>query len=128
MKGKEWRPYSPDTFLCPPFPAYVSGHSTISGGCSEVLKLFTGSDFFGEKVKLVPGALTEPNRLGDTIVLDMPTFTETAEKAGLSRVLGGYHIPIDNTEGLELGRKVGREVYKWYLEHVGENPQAVGMN
>jgi hypothetical protein len=128
MKGKEWRPYSPDTFLCPPFPAYVSGHSTISGGCAEVLKLFTGSDLFGEKVKLVPGALTEPNRLGDTIVLDMPTFTETAEKAGLSRVLGGYHIPIDNTEGLALGRKVGREVYKWYLEHVGENPQAVGMN
>jgi hypothetical protein len=26
MKGKEWRPYSPDTFLCPAFPAYVSGH------------------------------------------------------------------------------------------------------
>jgi hypothetical protein len=23
MKGKEWRPYSPDSFLCPPFPAYV---------------------------------------------------------------------------------------------------------
>ncbi|HJW29654.1 MAG TPA: vanadium-dependent haloperoxidase, partial [Saprospiraceae bacterium] len=120
MKGKDWRPYSPDTFLCPPFPAYVSGHSTISGGCSTVLRLFTGSDVFGEKVKLVPGALTEPNRLGDTIILNLPTFTQTAELAGISRVLGGYHVQADNIEGLRLGRNIGNEVWKWYLIHVGE--------
>lgn len=119
-KGKDWRPYSPDTFLCPPFPAYVSGHSTVSGGCSEVLKLFTGSDVYGEKVKLVPGAMTEPNRLGDTITLGLSTFSHTADIAGLSRVLGGYHIQVDNLEGLKLGRTVGQEVYKWYLGHVGE--------
>jgi hypothetical protein len=120
MKGKEWRPYSPDTFLCPAFPAYVSGHSTISGGCSTVLRLFTGSDEFGEKVKLVPGALTETNRLGDTITLNFTTFTETADMAGLSRVLGGYHIQVDNVEGLALGRKVGEYVFQWYQGHVGE--------
>jgi hypothetical protein len=120
MKGNEWRPYSPDSFLCPPFPAYVSGHSTISGGCAEVLKLFTGSDVFGEKVKLVPGSMTEPNRIGDTVTLNFPTFTQTADMAGISRVMGGYHIPVDNTEGLTLGRKVGNEVYKWYLGHIGE--------
>ena len=55
LKGEKWRPYSPETFLCPPFPAYVSGHSTISGGCAEILKLFTGSDHFGEEVALIPG-------------------------------------------------------------------------
>ncbi|MDP4248239.1 MAG: vanadium-dependent haloperoxidase, partial [Bacteroidota bacterium] len=37
--GQKWRPYSPDTFLCPAFPAYVSGHSSVSGACSEVLRL-----------------------------------------------------------------------------------------
>jgi len=120
MKGKDWRPYSPETFLCPAFPSYVSGHSTISGGCSTVLRLFTGSDEFGETVKLVPGALTETNRLGDTITLNFTTFTETADMAGMSRVLGGYHIQVDNVEGLALGRKVGNEVYKWYQGHVGE--------
>ena len=122
MKGKEWRPYSPDSFLCPPFPAYVSGHSTISGGCAEALKLYTGSDHFGESVKLVPGSLTEPNRIGDTITLNMPTFTETAELAGISRVLGGYHIQADNVEGLALGRKVAHEVWGWYNQHIGETP------
>jgi len=120
MAGQQWRPYSPETFLCPPFPSYVSGHSTISGACGEALKLFTGSDKFGESVDLVPGALTEPNNLGDTVTLHFPTFTETANMAGISRVMGGYHIQADNIEGLKLGRNVAREVWKFYLKHVGE--------
>ncbi|MEZ5041081.1 MAG: vanadium-dependent haloperoxidase [Saprospiraceae bacterium] len=120
MKGQQWRPYSPETFLCPPFPSYVSGHSTISGACAEALKLFTGSDEFGEKVSLVPGALTEPDNLGDTVVLEFPTFTETADMAGISRVLGGYHIQSDNIAGLQLGRDVANEVWSFYLKHLGE--------
>ena len=119
MEGQQWRPYSPETFLCPPFPSYVSGHSCISGACGEALKIFTGSDEFGEKVKLVPGALTEPNNLGDTVTLYFPTFTETAEMAGISRVLGGYHIQADNVAGLELGRNVAREAWKFYQKHIG---------
>ncbi|MEM8507063.1 MAG: vanadium-dependent haloperoxidase [Bacteroidota bacterium] len=119
MEGNQWRPYSPDTFLCPPFPSYVSGHSTISGGCAEALKLWTGSDIFGEEVELVAGALTEPEDLGETVVLTFPTFTETAEMAGISRVLGGYHIQADNVAGLELGRNVAHEVWKFYQKHIG---------
>jgi Domain of unknown function (DUF6851)/VCPO second helical-bundle domain len=120
MKGKEWRPYSPDVFLCPPFPSYTSGHSTISGGCGEALKLWTGSDTFGSSVELVAGALTEPENLGDTVTIEFPTFTETAEMAGMSRVLGGYHIQADNVAGLELGRNVAHEVWKFYKKHIGE--------
>ena len=120
MDGKDWRPYSPEIFLCPPFPSYVSGHSTISGGCAEALKIWTGSDEFGSKSELVAGALTEPDNLGDTVILEFPTFTETAEMAGLSRVLGGYHIQADNLAGLELGRNVAKETWKFYKQHVGE--------
>jgi hypothetical protein len=117
MKGQEWRPYSPETFLCPPFPSYVSGHSTISGACAEVLKLYTGSDSFGTEVELVPGALTEPDNLGKPVTLHFTTFTETAEMAGISRVLGGYHIQSDNVEGLILGRKVAGKVFEKFVEH-----------
>lgn len=120
MKGQQWRPYSPETFLCPPFPSYVSGHSTISGACAEALKLFTGSDEFGEEVELVAGAMTEPENLGAKVVLEFPTFTQTAEMAGISRVLGGYHIQADNVAGLELGRNVAHEVWKFYRKHIGE--------
>jgi len=119
MKGSEWKPYSPETFLCPPFPGYVSGHSCVSGACAETLRLFTGNDYFGEEIKLVPGAMTEPDNIADTVTLKFPTFTETADMAGQSRVLGGYHIQSDNVEGLVLGRKVAAEVWKKYLKHTG---------
>ncbi|GGF36206.1 vanadium-dependent haloperoxidase [Echinicola rosea] len=118
MDGSKWRPYSPETFLCPPFPSYVSGHSSISGGCAEALKLWTGSDDFGVSVELVAGAMTEPKHLGDTVCLDFPTFTKTAEMAGISRVMGGYHIQSENIEGLTLGRKVARHAWKFYIDHL----------
>ena len=118
FKGSQWRPYSPETFVCPPFPSYVSGHSCVSGACAEVLRLFSGTDAFDLKVKLVPGALTEPEHIGDSVTLHFPTLTETAEMAGQSRVLGGYHIQADNVEGLKLGRGVARKVWSKYMQHV----------
>jgi len=118
VKGTEWRPYSPETFLCPPFPSYVSGHSTVSGACAETLRLFTNNDTFGVEVKLVPGILTEPDNLGDTVVIKFPTFTETADMAGMSRVLGGYHIQSDNIEGLRLGRNVAGAAWMKYQKLV----------
>ncbi len=120
MDGQQWRPYSPETFLCPPFPSYVSGHSSISGACAEILKLFTGDDKFGVEVKRKPGELTEPGYAGTEITLKFPTFTETADMAGISRVLGGYHIPCENVEGLKLGRNVAAAVWKKYLYYTGE--------
>ncbi|WP_405414010.1 vanadium-dependent haloperoxidase [Maribacter sp. Asnod1-A12] len=121
MKGQEWRPYSPDIFLCPPFPSYTSGHSTISGGCAEVLRLFTGDEYFGESVELTPGTLTEIDSafFGKPVTITFPTFTEAANMAGMSRVMGGYHIQADNIAGLELGRDVAQQAWKFYNEHLG---------
>jgi hypothetical protein len=122
MKGQDWRPYSPETFLCPAFPSYVSGHSTVSGACSEILRLFTGENHFGLEVKRVPGELTEPQNLGEPLFLKFPTFSATADMAGISRVMGGYHIPTENVEGLKLGRKIGISVFKKYQYYVnGKN-------
>lgn len=120
MRGEEWRPYSPETFLCPPFPSYISGHSSISAACAEILRLFTGNDRFGIEVKRKPGEMTEPDRMGEEVTLQFPTFTETANMAGMSRVLGGYHIQCENVEGLKLGRNVAAKVWQKYLYHTGE--------
>ncbi len=43
--------------------------------------------------------------------LDLPTFSATAEVAGISLVTGGYHIQADNIADLELGRKVSVYIY-----------------
>lgn len=126
MKGTQWRPYSPDTFLCPPFPSYISGHSCVSGACAETLRLFTGDDHFGEEVRWLPGVLTEPDNTDDTVTLKFPTFTATADMAGISRVLGGYHIQSDNIQGLNVGRKVAAHVWKKYLEHIGADAPGAG--
>ena len=122
IKGEDWRPYSPAVFLCPPFPAYVSGHSTISGGCAEALRLYTGAEYFGDSAKVLAGELTEldPKFYGDTITLRFPTFTEAAEMAGQSRVMGGYHIQADNIAGLKLGRDVAHKAWDFYNSHLGK--------
>ena len=125
IKGEEWRPYSPETFVCPPFPSYISGHSTVSGACAEALKLFTGNDHFGEEVKRIAGELTEPENKGEQVTLKFTTFTETANMAGISRVLGGYHIQCENIEGLKLGRNIAGIVWKKYLGYIhGDNKLA----
>ncbi len=111
MNGESWHPYSPSTFITPPFPGYVFGHSTVSAACAEILRLFTGSDRFGESVVVKAGALTEPG-FEHQITLTFPTFTATAEAAGLSRIYGGYHIQSDNVEGLKLGRKVAEVAWE----------------
>jgi hypothetical protein len=123
MNGQEWRPYSPDVFLCPPFPSYTSGHSTISGACGEALRLFTGDDYFGEEVELIPGSLTETDvaNYGEPVTIKFPTFTEAADMAGMSRVMGGYHIQADNVAGLKLGRDVATETWKFYNKHLGNS-------
>jgi hypothetical protein len=125
IPAEQWHPYSPGTFVTPPFPGYVSGHSTVSGACSKILELFTGSDRYGAYYRHTAGVYTEPNATvagmqslngrppqglpeNKEVVLVLPTFTATAEMAGISRVMGGYHIQADNVEGLKLGRSVAQ--------------------
>lgn len=70
------------------------------------------------RVNLVPGVFTEPNNLGDTVTLHFPTFTETANMAGLSRVSGRYYVQADDIDGLKLGRKVNNRAWIMYNELV----------
>jgi hypothetical protein len=123
LPAEQWLPYSPANFVTPPFPGYVSGHSTVSGGSGRFLELFTGSDRFGYEESWTVGSLTEPGPACDRIqrsegqppppadlscevLISLPTFTETAEMAGFSRVLGGFHIQADNIAGLTTGRQI----------------------
>lgn len=108
MPAEEWRPYSPESFITPPFPGYTSGHATVSGAASTIIALFTGSDQFGFAEKRPHCELTE-KKAGEMMTLDLPTWSYTAEMASKSRALGGYHIPIDNDVGLQ----VGRDLAKW---------------
>jgi len=110
MPAEEWRPYSPENFITPPFPGYTSGHATVSGACAKVLELFTGSDDYGFLERRRHCELTETSG-GDLVDLKLPTFSSVAEMAAISRALGGYHIPVDNDVGLKIGREIA--VWSW---------------
>ena len=77
---RHWRPF----LATPPFPSYVSAHSSFSGAASEVL------------ARLFPR--------------DAAAFRAKADEAGTSRLYGGIHYGFDHTAGLTLGRRIGRLV------------------
>lgn len=108
MPAEEWRPYSPESFITPPFPGYTSGHATVSGAAAKTIELFTGTDKFDFSERRRHCELTE-NNPGEMMTIDLPTWSKTAEMAALSRALGGYHIPVDN----DVGLSVGREIAQW---------------
>lgn len=70
--------------VTPPHPSYVSGHASVSGAASEILKKFFPSD--------------------------QQEINQWAEEAAMSRLYGGIHYRHDNEEGLVLGRKIGQLV------------------
>jgi hypothetical protein len=76
MLDPQWLSYVPT----PPFPAYVSGHSTTSAAASDVLAAFF------------------PRAAGQ--------LRAWAEEAAVSRLYGGIHFRSDNDAGLALGRDV----------------------
>lgn len=143
MPAEEWHPYSPDTFVTPPFPGYPSGHATVSGASAKILALFSGSDRCEFVAKKQAGELTEadcttyemqavegvPNKEvpeSRAIDLPLPTWSSTAEMAAESRMLGGYHIRTDNEDGLKLGRQIAEFAwprYKAYWEGTAPEPK-----
>jgi hypothetical protein len=97
----------------PPHPDFVSGHSTFSGAAARVLRLFTGSDILQMSTTIAKGgSVVEPGSVPATAVkLSWATYTDAAEEAGLSRLLGGIHFRDANRDGLVLGNSVGSNTW-----------------
>jgi hypothetical protein len=113
MDGSHWIPYQAATFPTPPFPDFVSGHSTYSSAAAQILAAWTGSDYFGNSATLPVGSskiepLVTPAR---QIVLRWETFTEAANEAGMSRRYGGIHFRGADLAGRLLGRFAAIEAW-----------------
>jgi membrane-associated phospholipid phosphatase len=89
--------------VTPPFPSYVSGHSTFSGAAARVLAGFFGGDrqHFTITSEGLPG-----------VTRSFKSLQAAAEEAGMSRIYGGIHYSFDNADGLKLGRQVGAYVMR----------------
>jgi PAP2 superfamily len=105
----------PDTawnsfIVTPPFPDYVSGHSTFSASAATVLGLFYGTDHIGFSTgsDFLPG-----------VIRHFDSFSAAAGEAADSRVYGGIHFRFASEDGLEAGISIGEWTGTRYLQPMG---------
>ena len=94
-----WKPF----LQTPPFPEYLSGHSTISTTAAVIL-----SHLFGEKFSYQD---TVEERFG-LEARSFTSFKQAAEEAAISRLYGGIHFMDAITNGQKQGVLVGNNVVK----------------
>lgn len=121
MLAENWWPYQRPTFVTPPFPGYISGHSTYSHAGAEVLTRLTGDEYF-------PGGMSEFEiRANEFLVfeegpsvdmtLQWATYRDAAGESALSRIWGGIHPPIDDIPGRKVGIEIGNAAYDHALTY-----------
>ena len=107
-----WIPYQRTNFVTPAFPGYFSGHSTFSRSAAEILTAITGSPFFpGGLGTYTNYPLGFENGPSQPITLQWATYYDAADQAGISRIWGGIHPPIDNLAGRRAGSQCGKGVW-----------------
>jgi hypothetical protein len=112
MNADYWIPYQRTNFVTPAFPGYFSGHSTFSRSAAEVLAAITGSPYFPGGIGVYGNyVLGFENGPSAPITLQWATYYDAADQAGISRIWGGIHPPIDNLAGRLAGAQCGQGVW-----------------
>ena len=111
--GGQWLPYQEAIVVTPPFPEYVSGHSTFSAAGAYILQQETGSDTFGNSFTSAPGSSQIEPGFAPTqsVTLSWPTFSSAAAEAGISRQYGGIHFNQGDQDGRALGKQVATQAW-----------------
>jgi hypothetical protein len=108
-------PYQRTNFVTPAFPGYISGHSTFSRSAAEVMAAITGSPFFpggmGTYTAVANTSLAFEKGPSQAVQLQWATYFDAADQAGLSRIWGGIHPPVDDFGGRRAGAQCGLGVW-----------------
>lgn len=123
VDGSQWLPFQSPNFITPPFPEYASGHSTFSAAGAEVLRRFTGSDYFGYSVTVPANSLTiQAGVPAAPVTLSWPTFKDAADQAGMSRRYGGIHFKAGDLDARACGKKVGERAFETAMDFINGVP------
>lgn len=147
---EKWRSY----LQTPPFPGYVSGHSSAAGAGAYVLEQMfkdgpKGANCYTVKTGMsktepriekgamgyIAGVTNVPNRGMGTVgfsprndtTICWASWGAFANQLSKSRLLGGIHIPMDNEEGKAIGRVVGKKVFEYFQTREKSDPMKMEM-
>jgi hypothetical protein len=84
----------------PQFPTYTSGHSGQSGASARLLAQIFGDISFTDTTKIRRGFAPRT----------FASFDAAADEVAISRLYGGIHFPMDNEDGLAVGRCVADKI------------------
>lgn len=134
----QWLPYQELDFITPPFPDFVSGHSTFSSSASIIFNEHFGTNniklngknddvsllnlispifdkmdgTFNLNCLIIPpniSKIREGYPLAG-LTLNFNNITEVADQCGMSRLYGGIHIMSSNVSALYCGQQIGYKV------------------
>jgi hypothetical protein len=93
----------------PPFPEYMSGHSTFSAAAATILSLYFGDDDIAFTART-----DAPELVG--VTRRFSSFSAAAEEAGMSRIYAGIHFHFSHLDGAAAGRSVANYVFDNYFQ------------
>jgi hypothetical protein len=96
--NKNWIPLLD---FSPPFPGYVSGHSTFAGAWAAAMQSFFGTD------RMSFDATTDEPIVHD-VVRHFESFSEAARENMVSRIYLGVHFRCDVEDGFAHGYSMGQ--------------------
>ncbi|HYE03437.1 MAG TPA: vanadium-dependent haloperoxidase [Phycisphaerales bacterium] len=116
-----WWPYQRPTFVSPPFPGYVSGHSTFSRSGALAMTMLTGSEYFpgglGEFVCPQNQYLVFEDGPSTEVRLQWARYMDASDQCSLSRIWGGIHPPADDIPGRQMGQIIGPQAFRHARAH-----------
>jgi hypothetical protein len=112
IHADNWITYQKTNFVTPAFPGYISGHSTFSRAGAEILAAITGTPFFPGGMGVYTFTnLSFEHGPSAPVQLQWATYFDASDQAGISRIWGGIHPPVDDFTGRITGSMVGQTVW-----------------
>jgi hypothetical protein len=137
--GQYWLPYQELNFVTPPFPDFVSGHSTFSMSSAKIFCYLLETDSINlnnpvitnDMIQLLCPVVThtinfslnnvfifphtskiESSSVPSTAInLNWNCWTDMARSSGKSRLYGGIHVESSNQGGLYLGSLIADKIW-----------------
>lgn len=113
--AENWMPYQRPSFVTPPFPGYISGHSTYSRAAAEIMTRITGDEYFPGGLGVFTAEQNEFLVFEDgpsvDVQLQWAKYKDAADESSLSRIWGGIHPPCDDIPGRIVAVDIAEDAF-----------------